>query len=560
MIDNKRALNKRLDGSQAPKQQKPLAGYLRLTVDRDGNKIGYEVQKKAITAWAELTGNTIGKWYKDKDLTAADINVIRPEYEQMLKDIEAGMWGGIAVWRLDRLVRMAREFERVNGVIEDTKGYIMSIEPMLNTRDDMGKFVMRLLVMIAEMEISAMKVRQRGHQRAKAEAGKYSGGGSRAFGFEGAIKDEDGRILNAGRIGVAHVPHEAALIREAARRVAWDGETLSDVIRDWNQRTPPIVGSTGSPFVVETLYRILSSPRVVGLREHTVVDPDTDEKRTDLFPAEWEAILEQETWDRIRALKVHRPRKGRPYSYLLAGGIAVCSACGKRMIGGKMRVPDVDTGENVDHPAYMCDASPAAKMQGACGSNKIYASVVESLVVEAIMKRLEETPELIDAVAAENNTADPRVSTALDTIASCDRRLEEFAKLAALPPERGGITTAEFLAFRTSVWDQRQAAAKILDAARLVQSVPTPIGDERNDLRAWFDKLVLTQKRAFVQAHVRTVIIQKGKRGGSPAFKAKQTLGRIVPLFADAQQLNGGGDDAGVLDLNLDALIGADAS
>lgn len=562
LTDDTRQLAERIGVHGSP-PKKPLAGYLRLTSDRDGRKIGYEVQQRAILAWCEATGETIGEWYQDRDLTAADRDVVRPDYERMLKDIESGKWGGIAVWRLDRLVRLTREFERVFAVVEDAKAFVMSIEPLLSTKDDMGKFVIRLLVMLAEMEIAAMKARGRAHQRAKAEAGKVSGGGIRPFGFEGPIKDGEGRIINQGRIFVAHVPEEAALIREAARRFAWEGESLNDIVRDWLRRGVKTASGTDS-WTAEAVYRTLSGPRMVGLRSHTTTDPVSGEQRTDLFPAEWEPILDQETWDRIRALKVSRPGRGRPYSYLLTGGLALCGNphCGRRMIGSVMHVPagpDDDGPEK--HNAYVCDNSLKAKAGGACGSNKIYSSVVEEYVVELIMARLEKTPELIDQMAADAGGSDPRIATALDTIKECDRKLAEFATLAALPPERGGITTAEWMAFRTAVWDQRQAASSIIEAARATQTVPTPVGTERDNLRAWFDALALSQRRAFVRAHVRAVIILKGRRGGSPDPKKRRAaqLGRVKVLFADAKKVDGGGQDAGVTDLDVDPLLRAHA-
>lgn len=544
----------RLDGP-APAVTKPLAGYLRLTQDRHGNKIGYDVQMRAINAQATALGMTIGQWYKDKDITAADLDVERPEYEQMLRDVESGRWGGVMVWRLDRLVRLTREFERCWGVVQDSGGHIISIEPLISTKDSIGLMLMRILVMMAEMEIDSMRVRQRGHQRARAEAGKAGGGGHRPFGFVGWVKDDEGMVLNPGRFGVDHHPVEAPLLREAARRVAWEGESYTDVIKDWLNRDPPIVGTTGSPWVAQTLQQALTSPRVVGLREHKTVDPVTGEKRVDLFPAEWDPILDKETWDRLRALKVARPRKGRPYSYLLSGGIALCgnSGCGKRMIGSPMRTAAGDVN------GYICDNSVAAVAQGGCGSNKIYAKIAEEYVLESILARLSATPEMIDSVADETNGLDPRVDTALDTIAECDRKLEEFAKLAALPPERGGITTQEWLVFRTSVWDQREAAKRIVEAARTVQVIPTPIGSERDNMREWFEGLTITQQRAFVRAHVRAVVIKKGKRGGSVAARAVATLGRVEIVFSDAKHVDGRGDDAGITDRDLDALLGTDA-
>lgn len=549
MIDAKRNA-----GITNPTQCKPLCGYLRLTVDPQGNKIGYEVQRKAIKAWAEATGQSIGAWYQDKDLTAADLSVERPDFERMLADVKAGQWGGIAVWRLDRLVRLSREFERVNAVTEDARAYILSLDPLLSTKDDMGKFVMRILVMMAEMEIAAMRARQLGHQRLKAESGAVKRGGTRPFGFEGPQYSGDGRLLNEGRVFVAHVPEEAALIREAARRFAYEGESMADIVRDWASRTPPVLSSTGQIWNTTSLYKSISSPRVGGFRQHETRDPETGTKRMDMYPAVWDAILDPETWEKVRAMRKVLGERGRPNTYMLTGGTVLCGKCGWRM-GAQLRKTDRDGGMKVGW--YRCTPKLNHQIAGACGSNNILVEVVDDVVIKAIEQRLAQTPGLIDAVSKQSGGSDPRIPTALDTIAECDRRLEEFAKLAALPPARGGITTAEYMTIRSSVWDQRQAAASIIEAARATQSVPSPVGSERDHIGDWIRSLTPTQCRAFVRAHVQSVVIGPSKRGGSPERRRLATLGRVEPIFSDAKILDADRNEAGIGDLGADALRAA---
>jgi site-specific DNA recombinase len=272
------------------RQRKPLAAYLRLSVDRDGRKIGYDVQRAAIQAWAQRNGHTIGKWYQDKDLTAADRKVQRPEYEQMLTDVDAGTWGGIVVWKLDRLVRLAYEFERCLRMLEDARGVLFTVEPDISTDPDnfVGPIMMRILIMVAEMEIANMKARARGHRLERAERGMFNGGGPRPFGFVGAIKDDEDRYVNVGEAGVRHDEAEAGLLREAARRIAWEGWGWTDVLKEWAGRSEPVVGTTGKPMAVTTLRTILTSNRIIGLREYAVENPDTGEILQLTSKAVWE--------------------------------------------------------------------------------------------------------------------------------------------------------------------------------------------------------------------------------------------------------------------------------
>jgi site-specific DNA recombinase len=207
-----------------------VAGYIRLTVDRQGLKVGKKIQREEIQAWADREGYSV-VWFEDQDITAAKLEVVRPAYEEMLQRVAAEEFAGVVVWRLDRLVRLTREFERCFGVLEDSSTFMKDIDQKIDSESPIGKMFMRLLVMMAEMEIAAMRARALAHQQYKAENGLVSGGGLRPFGFVGAIKDEKTKkILNPDDALIKHVPEEAALIREAADRILNGGATYGDIV------------------------------------------------------------------------------------------------------------------------------------------------------------------------------------------------------------------------------------------------------------------------------------------------------------------------------------------
>lgn len=509
--------------AKAAANSRVLAGYLRLTEDRNGDKIGYEIQKRKILQWADAYGYTIGHWYMDKDLTAADRNVTRPEYEQMLRDVEAGRWAGIVVWRLDRLVRLTREFERCYGVVEDAGGFIVSIDPMFNTKDDIGKFVMRLLVMLAEMEIAAMKARARAHQSAKAAAGK-PGGGSRPFGFVGAEKDSNGNLLNASERAVAHNQKEVELLREAARRIAYEGETYADVIADWSTRNPPVLGTNGSVFQTTVLRQVLTSPRMIGKRSHTTLDPETGQLVTRTYDAEWLPILSREAYDRLLALRKVRKVNGRPHGYLLSGGLVVCARCQKRMVGTTF------TSGSKKVRGYRCEASVTARMNGHCGKGTISAEAAENLVLASVIQRLERAPQLLDVLSADETEPDSALGEALATIEDCEQR----SKAAGQAFGRRLLSEDALEATLEEIDAIKRQALQVVEQARAIQSAPVPIGVDRDDLRQWFDGESLSRQRAFLARFVRSVEIAPPTRRGSHfdplrvriAFRDAEEVGR----------------------------------
>ncbi len=501
---------------------KVLSAYLRLSVDRDGNKVGYEVQKAAIQRWAADNGYTIGRWYQDKDITAADLKAHRPEYEQMLADSAAGMWDGIVVWRLDRLVRLTREFARICSITEEAGVFITALsgEQQVDTRTAWGSFIMWLLVLLADMEIKTMKARNKAHQNWKAEHGKYKGGGPRPFGFVGAKKDKEGRILNSGKVGIEHVKAEIELLREAARRIAWEGWEWTEVIREWNSRTPPVRGATGAPWSVFALQRCLTGPRAVGRREFVVEDPETGEAEAKVVKAEWEPVLDERTWDMLNSMLVPMLERGPHETYLLSG-LLLCGRCGRPLTGARRKY--VKGGVMSATTTYRCKSGVGDKEKGACGKLSVLAEPTEKLVIARILERIAATPDTADTLSEPSQSLSDRIARATDTLEECDAKLRELAHMWG-----SGGTTDAWLTAKAVVEERRAAALATLESTSKTARLPTPSKTDRQNLLNWFGNgLTLAQQRKLVEFHVLEVRASATGRSG-PHFNPERIQIRLA--------------------------------
>ncbi|MFF9553665.1 recombinase family protein [Methylobacterium fujisawaense] len=82
----------------------------------------------------------------------------------------------LVVTRLDRLGRDTRDVLNLIHEAEQRRAFVTVLDPHVSTRGEMGKIVLTVLGMVAEMERRFIKERQReGIERAKAE-GVYAGG------------------------------------------------------------------------------------------------------------------------------------------------------------------------------------------------------------------------------------------------------------------------------------------------------------------------------------------------------------------------------------------------
>ncbi len=101
----------------------------------------------------------------------------RRELEAIIAFLRPG--DELTVTRLDRLGRATRDVLNLVHECEQRGAFVTVLDPHVSTRGDMGRVVITVLGMVAEMERRFIKERQReGIQQAKA-SGVYKGGKAR---------------------------------------------------------------------------------------------------------------------------------------------------------------------------------------------------------------------------------------------------------------------------------------------------------------------------------------------------------------------------------------------
>jgi site-specific DNA recombinase len=340
------------------------AVYVRLSRDRSGLSENLAIQRTDCEEHAQAQGWEVVAVYEDNDLSASRYarNHGRPSYQRMLAAIKAGEVEAVLVTEMPRLYRRLEELLELIYLAEATPfRLIETVEGggyNLSTAEGIHNAVSA--VNNAVLETRRFSDRMKRKKRAQAREGRF-GGGVRPFGYEAD--------------GVTVRESEAAIIREVAERII-AGESLYHICRDLHDRS--IVGSTGQPFQRHTVKRLMTNKRIIGIRTHN---------RNAEYPAQWPAILDRETWNRVQIVLQagHRltsmaPTKGRR-TYLLTGMI-YCGRpdCGARMIG---------QGANGVRK-YGCRGDQVVKRASFHLSR--HADPVEALVSEAVLRRLDSPP------------------------------------------------------------------------------------------------------------------------------------------------------------------------
>jgi site-specific DNA recombinase len=297
--------------------------------------------------------------------------VRRPEFERLLEDLEAGLLAGVICWKLDRLTRSHRDFERLWEMMERRGAKLVSLHEQFDTSTPAGEFSLRMMVGMARMESQNIALRLRSRLAEKRDAGEPHTGGYRPYGYR-----SDFVTVDQG---------EAQVIREGCGPAArWRGPARGH--QDLNRRG--LLSSTGKPWSPPTLRRTLASPRLAGLRVHWRNEPTAAGKVRRIAkvvgPGTWEPILDQATHEALVALfedPARRSQTRQARVHLLAG-LLRCGRC-----GGPMYAQSHGTGRPKD---YRCLAAPVGR---GCGGVSIHAGALEELVTQAAIAAVD-GPEL----------------------------------------------------------------------------------------------------------------------------------------------------------------------
>ena len=300
-----------------------VAVYLRISKDHAGDALGVERQREDCLRYiAAKPGWEIVHVYTDNDVSAVKSKP-RPQFERMLKAVKAGEIDVIVAKHLDRLLRRLEELERVIPICEAAGTSIITVSDGVDTSNDGGRLVARILASVAQGEVERKSSRQKRAMLQIAESGRHWGG--RAFGY-----NHDSTKI---------IPKEANAIRRGYSAVL-AGKTLHSIASDWNERglrttknghRTIMEGETleGGLWRGATVKLVLINPRYAGLRSH---------HGEIVGKAQWPAIVSEEVWESVNSVLTHPERQvhtapDRSRKYLLTA-ILVCGVCGNKLKAG----------------------------------------------------------------------------------------------------------------------------------------------------------------------------------------------------------------------------------
>jgi site-specific DNA recombinase len=478
--------------------------YCRLSRDRSGLSENVEIQLEECQAWAAERGDEVVGVFTDNDISASKYaeGKERPGYDALLKEVRADLQpNGVLVTEMPRLYRRLEELLELIHLAEPTA--LRMIQTTSDSGYDLstGAGIHNAVSAVNNAVLESRKISERTKRKKKAQAkaGVYSGG-PRPYGYRWipAVKDGSGRVIEPGRMEM--VEPEADVIREATRR-RLAGESLNVITDDFNQRKIP--SATGKLWHAVSLRQILRRPRIKGILVHNGME----------YPAQWEAIIDPETWERLQLIFESEDHRGggkhaSPRSYLLTG-ICVCGECGGPMVGSSAEAKGATriNGESSVR-RYYCVPRDNRGVKRGCGKVARIAEPIERLVTAAVLDVLD-SPEMgrMLAAASENNEMRTLVDQYEGQKLKMNELIEDYAS---------GLLNRDQLAHAKSIVESAMEETKRRMEKIQAGSIFRPLPPGTSIRQAWKDhEGDLHWRRSLINMLVEKVIVRRGRSGNT---------------------------------------------
>lgn len=192
--------------------------------------------------------------YCDEDFTGSDIN--RPALKRMMADIESGMIDVLIVYQLDRLSRNVRDFSNIYDTLEKHHVNFVSVKENIDTTTPIGKAMMYVTVVFAQMERETIAARVADNMIGLAKKGYWTGGNP-PYGY---VRK---KIIESGRQHVTIEPEPEGVkyvtnIYNTFLHNNFSLQSMETYYRNNGIRTP-----NGAFFSTTQLYKILTMPYCV---------------------------------------------------------------------------------------------------------------------------------------------------------------------------------------------------------------------------------------------------------------------------------------------------------
>jgi len=158
-----------------------VALYIRVSTERQANEgDSLEEQETELKKYCDFRQFSIHQIYIERGKSGGNTN--RPEYQKLVKDIQKQKINAVVVKKLDRLSRSLLDFENLMNLMNENDVEFISIKENFDTTTAMGKAMLRVALVFAQLEREQTSERIADVMGHRASQGLFNGG-RRIFGY-----------------------------------------------------------------------------------------------------------------------------------------------------------------------------------------------------------------------------------------------------------------------------------------------------------------------------------------------------------------------------------------
>lgn len=350
------------------------SAYVRYSSDNQREE-SIEAQARAIREYAQKNKITIVKIYADEAKTATNAN--RPQFQQMVKDSQLGIFSMVIVHKLDRFAR--DRYDSAFYKRELKKNGVKLISVLENLDDSPESIILESVLEGMAEYYSANLAREvmKGLKETALQC-KHTGG-----------KPPLGYKLNPDK--TYSIDEDKAPIIKLIFSMYANGHGYGEIIDKLNKKGYKT--QTGRSFGKNSLHEILKNEKYRGIYIFNRAakklagkrNNHASKKEEDIIKIEggMPRIVDNETWERVRKRMKDNKRNASfksKYVYLLSG-IIECGNCGGAMVGNSRR-----SGRNKD--LYLCYECSTRKRTKKCNMKAINKEFVEKTVIDMLEENI----------------------------------------------------------------------------------------------------------------------------------------------------------------------------
>lgn len=345
--------------------------------------------------------------YEDEGFSGGNTN--RPRFQQLLKDARKNLFDVLICYRLDRISRNVADFSTTLDMLQKYKINFISIREQFDTTTPMGRAMIYIASVFAQLERETIAERVRDNMLQLAKSGRWLGG-QEPFGFTAErVTYIDNEFKERSLMQLCPLESEFNVINLIFSKYL-ELHSLSRVSRYLNSSN--IKSKNGGQWSTMQLRRILSSPLYVKSSQTTndflrqsgmnvFGEPNgngyltynkTKNITTDRDITEWivavsrhQGVISAEDWIKVQNIldknkEKRSKRLGTGDNAALLTGLLICAKCGSNM---KVKQGHKSEKQSKRLDYYVCSAKDRSN-GSRCDNRNIRVDILDNLLIKQI--------------------------------------------------------------------------------------------------------------------------------------------------------------------------------